>query len=117
MGSSRCFLGRMTMDSIRMEDLRTPIIGLAGVLLGALIAAIVQLSISSREYDAKMVEIAMGVLRAPPSKDNKDLLGVRTWALRVVERHSGTPFESEAERNAVKNNTVPYVTYSRSWSY
>jgi hypothetical protein len=27
----------------------------------------------------------MGVLRAPPSKDNKDLLGVRTWALKVIE--------------------------------
>jgi hypothetical protein len=90
------------MDSIRMEG------ALAAGVIGGLIALLGQHLTSSREYDAKMVEIGMGVLRAAPSKDNKDLLGVRTWALRVVEHHSGTRFESEAERNAIKNNVVPY---------
>jgi hypothetical protein len=97
------------MDSIRMDDLRMPAIALAAAVFGGLITLLGQHLTSSREYDAKMVEIAMGVLRAPPSKDNKDLLGVRTWALKVIERHSGTHFETQAEREALKNNAVPYT--------
>ena len=98
------------MDIIRMDDWRTPAIALAAGVIAALITLLGQHLTSSREYDAKMVEIAMGVLRAPPSKDNKDLLGVRTWALKVIERHSGTEFESQA-REALKNNVVPYAAW------
>jgi hypothetical protein len=98
------------MDSIRMEEWRTPAIALAAAVIGGLIALLGQHLTSSREYDAKMVEIAMGVLRAPPSKDD-NLLGVRTWALDVIERHSGTRFENQAQRNALKNNAVPYVPW------
>jgi hypothetical protein len=95
-----------------MEEWRVPAIALTAAVLGALITLLGTHLASSREYDAKMVEIAMGVLRASPSKDNKDLIGVRTWALKVIERHSGQRFESDEQRNAVRNNVVPYVSSS-----
>jgi hypothetical protein len=54
-----------------------------------------------------MVEIAMSVLRAPPS-DNAELKGVRVWATTVINRHSGTRLEDNTER-ALQNNKLPYV--------
>ena len=77
---------------MKMEDLRVPAIAFAAAVVGGVITLIGQMWTSSREYDAKMVEIAMGVLRAPY---DKDLQGVRTWALNVINRHSGTTLESK----------------------
>ena len=48
----------------------------------------------------------MGVLRAPPS-DKKDLQGVRTWALDVINRHSGTRLQTETE-TALRTNPLPF---------
>jgi hypothetical protein len=87
-----------------MDNIRVAVIGLAGVLIGSAITASVQLLISSQQRDTKMVEIAIGVLAAKP---NEDVKGARAWAIRVVERHSGTRFE-QSESNELTNHPLPY---------
>jgi hypothetical protein len=87
-----------------MDNIQVAAIGLAGVVVGSVITASVQLLISSQQRDTKMVEIAIGVLAAKPDENVK---GARAWAIRVVERHSGTPFE-QSESDELKNNALPY---------
>ena len=60
---------------------------------------------SSREHDAKMVELALGILRAAP---NENVLGARRWAIRVIDAHAGIPFTPDEEKALLKN-AIPYV--------
>jgi hypothetical protein len=59
---------------------------------------------SSREHDAKMVEIAIGILRAEPKPE---ITGARTWAIRVINA-SSVPLTKD-EENSLLKNAVPYV--------
>jgi hypothetical protein len=95
-----------------MDNIRVAAIGLAGVVIGSVITASVQLLISSQQRDTKMVEIAIGVLAAKPDENVK---GARSWATRVIERHSGTSFV-EGERNELKGHALPYEPKFLPWS-
>ena len=92
------------MESIRMEEWRTPAISLVAAVIGGLIALLGQHWTSSRERDTKMVEIALGMLRAEPKEDA--LKAVRPWVIRVIEHHSGTQFYPD-EREALLMGALP----------
>jgi hypothetical protein len=86
---------------------------LNSILAAGVVSAIISSSVtfgatyfsSSRENDAKMVEMALGILRAVPSEN---VIAARSWAIRVIDAHSGTPFTSD-EKNALLKNAIPYV--------
>jgi hypothetical protein len=71
----------------------------------AIISSYVLYANSLREHDAKMVEIAIGILRAKP---DENVIGARRWAIRVVNAHSGTPF-TKADEEALLRNAIPFV--------
>jgi hypothetical protein len=77
---------------------------LGTALMAALIGGLVVLISSSREHDAKMVEIAVGVLRAQPTED---ISGARRWAIRVINK-SSVPLEKAEEEDLLKH-ALPYV--------
>jgi hypothetical protein len=52
---------------------------------------------NERQMDVKMVEIGIGILRAPPKED---IAVMRGWAIDVIENNSGRKF-TEAQRTTL----------------
>lgn len=48
--------------------------------------------VRDREVNVKYVEVAIGILKAPPDQQTAHL---RDWAIAVVDKHSGLPFTQE----------------------
>ena len=92
------------MESIRMEEWRTPAISLVAAVIGGLIALLGQHWTSSRERDTRMVDIALKMLTVEPKEDA--LKAVRPWVIRVLEQHSGTRFYPD-ERDALLKGALP----------
>jgi hypothetical protein len=59
---------------------------------------------SNSEHDAKMVEIAIDVLRAQPTEE---ILGVRRWAIRVINK-SSVPLE-KTEADDLLKHAIPHA--------
>ncbi len=79
------------------------IAGVVGTVLGTTIAPLVNYWTNERQMDVKMVEIGIGILRAPP-KD--DIAVMRSWAIDVIEQSSGRKF-SPAQRAALLKQELP----------
>jgi hypothetical protein len=90
-----------------MDSIRVAAIGLAGVVIGALITGYFQWWSSKQQTDTRLVEMAIGVLRAQPKEEEEHLKALRNWAIKVVEDRSGTQF-SEKEREALQKYALPY---------
>jgi hypothetical protein len=58
---------------------------------------------NQRQMDVKMVEIGIGILRAPP-KD--DMVVMRSWAIDVIEQSSGRKFNDEQRAVLLKQELV-----------
>lgn len=54
----------------------------------------------SQELQIRMVEIAVGILRADPKGPGSD------WAIRVIELNSGTTFSAVDRKELMKNPMV-----------
>jgi hypothetical protein len=73
------------------------LVGLLGVA-GTLGAAYYTFVGHSQDLDVKMVEIAIGILRAPPA-DNSPM---REWAIQVINGKSGFPFTEQQKAVLLK---------------
>src|SRR5438552_2414850 len=78
--------------------------GVGGTVLGAALAPIVNYLVNERQMDVKMVEIGIGILRAPPVED---IAVIRSWAVDVIEKSSGRKF-TEAQRAALLKQELPW---------
>jgi hypothetical protein len=87
------------------EILNTLVTVLTAGAVSTVISSGVLYLTSSREHDAKMVEMALGILRAAP---NENVTAARSWAIRVINGHSGTPFTADEEKALLKNS-IPYI--------
>jgi hypothetical protein len=54
--------------------------------------------------DVKMVEIGIGILRAPPTED---VTVIRSWAIDVIEKNSGRE-STDVQRAALLKQELPY---------
>lgn len=79
------------------------IAGALGTLVGATIAPLVNYWTNERQMDVKMVEIGIGILRAPPKED---IAVMRSWAIDVIEKSSGRRFSTE-QRAALLKQELP----------
>jgi hypothetical protein len=70
----------------------TPLAAVFGLLIGSLVTAWFGYIGHSQDLDVKMVEIGIGILRAPA---DDDIASIRSWALDVIEKKSGFPFTEE----------------------
>jgi hypothetical protein len=88
--------------------MKIALISATSAVLGGFVTAILTFTAqniaSSREHDARMVEIAIGILRAEPKPE---IVGARTWAIRVINA-SSVPLTKGEEESLIKN-AIPYV--------
>jgi hypothetical protein len=87
------------------DSFKTVLIGVASAAIGAVSAIVVAGLTGSFSYASKdeelrvhLVEIAIGILRADPTKE--DVAPARGWAIDIIERDSGVKFEA-ADRAAL----------------
>jgi hypothetical protein len=92
-------------NAILAAGVGTALIGVIGLVITTGMTTYATYYNSSNEHNAKMVELALGILRAAP---NENVIGARSWAIRVINAHSGTTFTKE-EENALLKNAIPYV--------
>jgi hypothetical protein len=76
-------------------------IACVGAVVSALIPALYTHTSRNRELDIKLVEIAISILRADPKETQTQ--GARTWAIEVIEAHSGRKFSAEARSELLQN--------------
>jgi hypothetical protein len=88
---------RMNMDEQPQQDrggrsdgVVVALIGLAGIIAGALINAEFDFLSKGRELSVRLVEIGIGILQTDPSKGN--IAPARQWAITVIENNSGVRF-------------------------
>ena len=65
---------------------------LSAAIAGAASFGVGYLTFASKDQELRvhLVEIAIGILRADPTKE--DVANARGWALDVIEKNSGVPF-------------------------
>lgn len=78
-----------------------------GIIVVAVLGGCFNSALKDREINAKMVEVAVGVLKATPEEASKPL---RVWAIDVVNKCSRFPLPKEAE-DVLKTNALPAVRY------
>jgi hypothetical protein len=79
------------------------IAGVVGTVLGTTIAPLVNYWTNERQMDVKMVEIGIGILRAPPKED---IAVMRSWAIDVIEQSSGRKFSPEQRGALLKQELL-----------
>jgi|HubBroStandDraft_6_1064221.scaffolds.fasta_scaffold1096793_2 hypothetical protein len=95
----------------------TPGAAILGALLGSALTAWLGYVGRTQELDIRMVEVGIGILRAPPTDD---IASIREWAMDVIAKKSGFPFTPEQRaallkeqlqyRDAYSYNTGSYVS-------
>jgi hypothetical protein len=84
--------------------MRDAILVFAAALLSAVFSLTGQMILSSRGHDAKLIEIAIGVLRAEPKPETE---AVRTWAIPMINATS-VPLTKTEEQSLLKH-AIPFV--------
>jgi hypothetical protein len=60
-------------------------------------------AVKQREIEAKYVELAVGILRSPPVDEAFD---IRSWAVEVVDRHSGIKLSPAQRDDFIRTGTL-----------
>jgi hypothetical protein len=81
----------------KQQELREWVKALTIPVVVVIVGAVFAKSNATREVNAKMVEIAAGVLTGPPIDSNQ---AVRQWATDVIKHYSEVPFSASAESTA-----------------
>jgi hypothetical protein len=90
-------------SEIKLGSDRAAIYTLAGSIIAATIALIGSNWATKSSFDEKMVDIGVNILAADPSKS--DVAPARKWAIDLVEKHSGLPFDS-ADRESLLHHPI-----------
>lgn len=75
-------------------------------VISTLIASSYSKAASDRMADVKLVELAVGLLRETPQAETE---GVREWAVRILNMHSGVPLERGIQESLTNCVTFPQV--------
>ena len=81
------------------------LVGALGLVAGAFITAKFTYESHKSDVDAKMIEISLGILRAPLVAETAPL---REWAVTEMEKRAGFTF-SDQQRMALLRHPLPYV--------
>lgn len=76
----------------------------------ALVGHWVTQAVKEREVQGKFVELAIGILKEPPSEESQNL---RKWAISIVDKHSGVPMSDET-REELQNAPITGIFRSGS---
>jgi hypothetical protein len=91
-------------------DWKTFVAGLLGAIVGAAgIVAASWFSFASKDEELRvhLVEIAMGILRADPTKE--DVAPAREWAMDAIDHYSGLRKFTAEERAALTHKPIGFA--------
>jgi hypothetical protein len=85
------------------------IAGAAGAVIGAGFSGVFSYLSHQYDLDAKVIELSVGILRAPVTEESKPL---RQWAIDVMGKRANFQFD-KTQRAALLNEPLPYLD---TWS-
>ena len=56
-----------------------------------------------RDIQAQFVKIAVEILQAPPTQENRN---VRDWATQIINKYSGVPLSNAAQKDLVESTPI-----------
>jgi hypothetical protein len=81
------------------------VVGAIGVVLGAIISGNYSLLGHQSDVDAKMIELAVGILRAEPTPETTPL---REWAIEVIDKRAQFRFNA-SQRALLLKKELPFT--------
>jgi len=96
----------------RWESFKNFGIGLSSVITALVIPVLGFMfanQAKERETRSKFVELALGILKDPPTAEKKD---IREWAISVVSKYSGVPLNSATQQSLLNDVSLPRVSES-----
>ncbi|GLI37499.1 hypothetical protein GHYDROH2_10000 [Geobacter hydrogenophilus] len=69
----------------------------------------IAVSIKEKELKSKYIEMALDVLKTPPSENRKNM---RQWAIQVINKYSEIPLSEEAKAELMKENVLTVIQSS-----
>jgi hypothetical protein len=86
--------------------------GAIGVVAGAAITGTFNHLDHKGDFDAKMIELSVGILRAEPTPET---IPLREWAIDVINKRAGFNF-NPAQQAALLNKPLPFKgAFDSSW--
>ena len=78
--------------------------GIVGAVVGAAITGSLNYMAHKGDLDSKMIELSVGILRAPPTPET---IPLREWAIDVIGKRTQFNF-NKAQRAALLNQELPF---------
>lgn len=69
----------------------------------AYIGHIYSLALKEKETEASFVNIAVDVLKSPPTKDDHN---IRNWATKIINRYSDVPLDDKTKADLIENISI-----------
>lgn len=88
---------------MNLEELKTTITLMSAVVIPVVLAYLgnrYTKALKEREVQAQFVKIAVDILQAQPTQDNRN---VRDWATQIISRYSGIPLSPNAQKDLIEN--------------
>jgi hypothetical protein len=89
------------------------VVGLLGGVVASVITGTFEYSGHSRDLDAKMIELSVGILRSKPDAETMPL---REWAIDVIQKRAGFTFTA-SQQAALRNGELPFKPGAFSMGY
>jgi hypothetical protein len=86
------------------SSIKYAVVGAAGLILGAAVTGAFNYLSHQGDFDAKMIELSVGILRAAPTPET---IPLREWAIDVIDNRAKFNFNS-AQRAALLNKPLPF---------
>ena len=87
------------------------LVGAGGIVLGAAVTGGFSYLSHKGDLDAKMIELSVGILRAPPTPETTPL---REWAIDVIDKRAQFKFNA-VQRAALLKRELPFKGGAFSW--
>jgi hypothetical protein len=78
-------------------------VGVCGVIGGAAITGAFNHLAHKSDLDAKMIELSVGILRAPPTPETTPL---REWAIDIIDKRANFSFNQKQRDTLLKKELV-----------
>lgn len=67
-----------------------------------------------RDIQAQFVKIAVEILQAPPTPENRN---VRDWATQIINKYSGVPLSGAAQKDLVESTPINSVDWQIKYAF
>jgi hypothetical protein len=83
-------------------------------VLVAFFGSLTNTAIKDKDVGARMVEIAVGILKEDPKKENKETPSLRQWAIDIIKEYSEVELSAEVEKE-LRKTSLPKEIILGTW--